>query len=69
MESIRPLPASKLLQQAAQLHEQGWLAEAERAYANILTPEPSHFVALNRLAILALQQGRLGYLRLCRARG
>jgi predicted O-linked N-acetylglucosamine transferase (SPINDLY family) len=58
MESTLPLQVSQALQRATALHEQGRLEEAEQAYANILTLEPSHFVALHRLAVLALQQGR-----------
>jgi protein O-GlcNAc transferase len=47
------------LQEATALHQSGRLAEAERAYAQMLERKPGQFVPLNRMAIVALQQGRL----------
>ena len=49
---------SQTLQEATELHRQQRLAEAERAYTEILAQVPDHFVALHRLAVLAFQQGR-----------
>jgi protein O-GlcNAc transferase len=54
-----PLSTAEELQRATELHQQGLFAEAERAYAQILAQDARHFVALHRLAIVALQQGRL----------
>jgi tetratricopeptide (TPR) repeat protein len=59
MQARKPLSISTALQLATDLHQKGQLGEAERIYTWILTMEPSHFVALNRLAIIALRQGRL----------
>ena len=50
---------SEALEHATALHQQGRLTEAERIYAQILEREPGQFVALHRMAIVALQQGRL----------
>lgn len=49
---------SGLLQQAAQLHQSGALAEAERRYADVLTADPANAEALYRLGVLACQTDR-----------
>ena len=59
MPSGEPTATDEALGQATELHQQGRLTEAEQAYRQILAREPRHFVALHRLAIVALQQGRL----------
>ncbi|HTI17705.1 MAG TPA: tetratricopeptide repeat protein [Trinickia sp.] len=48
-----------LLQQAVALHENGALADAEELYREILSQRPRHFDALQLLAALALQAGRI----------
>lgn len=53
-----PLSTNAALRQATELHQLGRLADAERVYSQILIEEPHHFVAMHRLAIVALQQGR-----------
>jgi tetratricopeptide (TPR) repeat protein len=45
---------------AAALHAQGRLAEAERRYLIVLGEEPKHFEALYRLGLIRLQQARFG---------
>jgi protein O-GlcNAc transferase len=59
MPSGEPAAGDEELGQATELHQQGRLTEAEQAYRQILAREPRHFIALHRLAIVALQQGRL----------
>src|SRR5262245_22373940 len=59
MHVREPLSITEQLQHATELHQQGQLADAERVYMQILRKEARHFIALHRLAILSLQQGRL----------
>jgi tetratricopeptide (TPR) repeat protein len=47
-----------MLKDAFALHAQGKLAEAERAYGDLLDREPGNFQALHLLGVLALQRGR-----------
>jgi tetratricopeptide (TPR) repeat protein len=47
-----------MLKEAFALHAQGKLAEAERAYAEILRRQPRNFQALHLLGVVALQQGQ-----------
>jgi tetratricopeptide (TPR) repeat protein len=47
-----------MLKDAFQLHSQGRLAEAERAYSELLRREPRNFQVLHLLGVLAVQQGR-----------
>jgi predicted O-linked N-acetylglucosamine transferase (SPINDLY family) len=51
---IDPLP---VLQQAAALHDQGRLREAERLYHMVLEADRDHFGALCRFGVMRLQQG------------
>ena len=44
--------------EAVTLHQQGKLAEAERAYQDVLRQRPKHFDALHHLGVLALQSKR-----------
>lgn len=46
------------LQQAAHLHQQGRLGEAERLYREIVAEDPRSFDALNLLSIVLAQSGR-----------
>jgi len=48
-----------VLRHATDLHQSGHLHEAEGLYKRILQEDPTHFDALNRLAIVALQRGDL----------
>jgi predicted O-linked N-acetylglucosamine transferase (SPINDLY family) len=50
--------SSELLQQAASLHRQGHLAEAETLYRKVLEAEPSQFDALHLYGYLQHQLGR-----------
>jgi predicted O-linked N-acetylglucosamine transferase (SPINDLY family) len=56
MHSSDPAPA---MQQAAQLHRAGRLAEAEQIYREVLLAYPGHVFALHNLGLIALQTGRL----------
>lgn len=47
-----------MLKDAFALHAQGKLAEAERAYGDVLRREPGNFQALHLLGVLALQRGQ-----------
>jgi hypothetical protein len=47
-----------IFQQALALHQQGRLAEAERAYREVLRQAPAHFDALHLLGVLTLQTMR-----------
>ena len=47
-----------LLQEAARMHGQGALADAESRYRQVLQGEPDHAPALYHLAVIACQQGR-----------
>jgi Tfp pilus assembly protein PilF/SAM-dependent methyltransferase len=49
-----------LLQDAARLHREGALAEAEHRYRQVLQDEGEHAVALYHLAVISCQQGRFG---------
>lgn len=49
-----------LLQEAAQLHRQGALADAAKRYRQVLQAAPDHAQALYHLAVIACQQGELG---------
>jgi aspartate beta-hydroxylase len=51
--------ADHIFQEAAALHGQGRLADAERLYRQTLVAEPGHAGALCYLGILTAQQGRL----------
>jgi predicted O-linked N-acetylglucosamine transferase (SPINDLY family) len=55
-------PVSAMLQakfqQGLALHRQGRLAEAEKLYQELLQQEPTHFDALHRLGMVALQTRR-----------
>ena len=46
------------MQEAAALHQQGQLAEAERIYAAIVACMPDHFDALHLLGVLRQEQSR-----------
>ena len=50
--------ASKVLQQAHHLYQQGKLDQAELHYSAILKAQPKHFEAKHMLGILRFQQGR-----------
>src|SRR5689334_13534157 len=47
-----------LLQEAARLHREGALAEADGRYWQVLQREPEHAQALYHLAVMSCQQGR-----------
>jgi tetratricopeptide (TPR) repeat protein len=51
------LPSSADIRQAAALHQQGRLAEAEQLYAAMLAADPRQFDALHLLGLLKHQQG------------
>jgi tetratricopeptide (TPR) repeat protein/SAM-dependent methyltransferase len=51
-------PSVDLLQEAARLHRQGALADAERCYRQVLQDKPDHAMALYHLAVIECQQGR-----------
>ena len=51
-------PTVDLLQEAARLHRQGAVADAERRYRQVLGSEPEHATALYHLAVIGCQQGR-----------
>jgi tetratricopeptide (TPR) repeat protein len=51
--------SEETFRQAAALHEQGRLGEAEKLYEQIRLGEPDNFEALHRLAIVSLQRGEL----------
>jgi tetratricopeptide (TPR) repeat protein/SAM-dependent methyltransferase len=53
-------PSVDLLQEAARLHRQGAVADAERCYREVLRSEPDHATALYHLAVIGCQQGRFG---------
>ena len=53
-------PSVDLLQEAARLHRQGALGDAERRYREVLQSEPDHATALYHLAVIECQQGRFG---------
>ncbi len=48
-----------MLKEAFALHAQGKLAEAERAYAELLRRQPDNFQALHLCGVLALQRGQV----------
>jgi cytochrome c-type biogenesis protein CcmH/NrfG len=50
--------SSFLLQEAAQFHERGALAEAASRYRQVLESEPQNVDALYCLAVIGCQQGR-----------
>jgi predicted O-linked N-acetylglucosamine transferase (SPINDLY family) len=52
-----PSDVAKLLAQALQCHQQGWLPDAERLYAEILTARPDHFDALQMMALVKVAKG------------
>src|SRR3954463_10210187 len=52
-------PTVDLLQEAARLHRQGAVADAERRYRQVLGSEPEPAAALSHLAVVRCQQGRL----------
>ena len=51
-------PSVDLLQEAARLHRQGAITDAERCYREVLRSEPDHATALYHLAVIGCQQGR-----------
>ena len=51
-------PIVDLLQEAARLHRQGAVADAEHRYRQVLGSEPEHATALYHLAVIGCQQGR-----------
>ena len=51
-------PVDEILQQAAALHRNGMLREAEGLYADILRRTPNHFAALHLLGLVHLQSGK-----------
>ena len=51
------LDLNAVLQQAVALHQQGRLAEAERAYLQVLAVAPQQFDALQLLGAIKIQQG------------
>jgi protein O-GlcNAc transferase len=51
-------PSASLLETATEHHRRGDLAEARRLYAEVLRDEPIHDLALFRLGLLELQEGR-----------
>jgi tetratricopeptide (TPR) repeat protein/SAM-dependent methyltransferase len=51
-------PTVDLLQEAARLHRQGAVADAEHRYRQVLGSEPEHATALYHLAVIGCQQGR-----------
>jgi protein O-GlcNAc transferase len=53
----RPLSA-RLLEDATEHHRAGELAEARQLYAEVLRAEPTHDLALFRLGLVELQEGR-----------
>jgi len=54
----RPMGSQQAFGQAASLHEQGRLWEAEQLYKTVLRADERHFGALCRLGAIRLQQGR-----------
>ena len=52
------LASASLLEAATERHRAGDLAEARRLYAEVLRAEPSHDLALFRLGLVELQEGR-----------
>jgi tetratricopeptide (TPR) repeat protein len=55
---LKSLTLPQAIQQAARLHRQGQLGEAERLYGGILEAKPDHFDALHLLGVLMHQRGR-----------
>ncbi len=53
----RPPDLGSILQSAVALHQQGYLAEAERSYRQILAIAPQQFDALQLLGTIKIQQG------------
>src|SRR3977135_2681922 len=53
-----PLIGPNAMQEAAELQQQGRLAEAERIYAAIVACMPDHFDALHLLGVLRQEQRR-----------
>ena len=51
-------PASPLLKQALNLHQQGKLQKALKAYQRVLKTEPKNFLALESLGTLYGQMGK-----------
>ena len=51
-------PSASLLETATERHRAGDLAEARRLYAEVLRAEPAHDLALFRLGLVELQEGR-----------
>jgi protein O-GlcNAc transferase len=54
----RPIGALQAFQQAASLHAQGRLWEAEQLYKTVLRADQRHFGALCRMGVIRLQQSR-----------
>ena len=54
----RLMRSDRSIEQAATLHRQGRLDEADRIYSAILAAEPHHFDALHLSGVLKFQQGR-----------
>jgi predicted O-linked N-acetylglucosamine transferase (SPINDLY family) len=54
----KPVTLQATFQQGLTLHQQGRLAEAERAYVEVLRQEPHYFDALHLLGVVALQTRR-----------
>ncbi len=52
------MTAQDICRQAAELHQAGNLAEAERLYREVLTLAPDDFIAQHLLGVLYAQQGR-----------
>ncbi|MBX7199468.1 MAG: tetratricopeptide repeat protein [Rhodospirillaceae bacterium] len=51
-------PAKQKVQAALKLHQEGKVAEAERAYRAIVAADPGNFLSTYNLGILLVQQGR-----------
>jgi len=56
-EATEPVEPQRTLRQAAALHRQGRLREAEILYYGILRSHPAHFDALHNLGVIRLQMG------------
>jgi protein O-GlcNAc transferase len=51
-------PPESGFQHALALHQQGWLADAEHVYREVLRQQPDHVEAWHLLGVIALQSGR-----------
>ncbi len=58
-EAVSPPSPETLVARALQLHRQGRLDEADRAYRHLLEREPGHAVATHYLGMIAWQRGDL----------